>query len=191
MLFVQNLFMRAAPDCWEGSAMRKRCAIEKLHDRQSLMEPKVPEKSRRGRAANSPGCAALSLGCAALAVAAGILCTAAHAAELAPHDMILPDRLTWGINASSAAHLQAVGTERWLNEQLHPASDTVLPDGVRSQIEAMPDVHKFPFNIAVAFEAQAKSANQVAADFCRSSPGRAWAGLALRGSAHFLNVPPG
>jgi len=26
--------------------------------------------------------------------------------------MVLLDRLTWGINASSAAHLQAVGAER-------------------------------------------------------------------------------
>ena len=76
--------------------------------------------------------------------------------------MILLDRLTWGINASSAAHLQAVGTERWLTEQLHPAADAVLPDGVRAQIEAMTDVHKLPFDILAAFESQAKSANQVA-----------------------------
>jgi uncharacterized protein (DUF1800 family) len=150
----------------DAQALRDR----KSHDRQKSMEPKVPRNTRRGRPANSPGgialsldCAALGLGCAALAVAAGILCTAAaSAAELAPHDMILLDRLTWGINASSAAHLQAVGTERWLNEQLHPAPNIPLPDGVRSQIEAMPDVHKFPFDIAVAFDAQAKSANQVA-----------------------------
>ena len=31
-----------------------------------------------------------------------------------------------------------------------------------AQIEAMPDVHKFPFDIAVSFEQQGKSANQVA-----------------------------
>jgi uncharacterized protein (DUF1800 family) len=150
----------------DAQALRDR----KSHDRQKSMEPKVPRNTRRGRPANSPGgiglsldCATLFPGCAALAVAAGILCTAAaSAAELAPHDMILLDRLTWGINASSAAHLQAVGTERWLNEQLHPAPNIPLPDGVRSQIEAMPDVHKFPFDIAVAFDAQAKSANQVA-----------------------------
>jgi uncharacterized protein (DUF1800 family) len=97
------------------------------------------------------------------AVAAlGILTVVAtDAAELSPRDMILLDRLTWGINASSAAHLQAVGTERWLAEQLRPASNTALPDAVRAQIEAMPDVHKLPFDIAVAFDQQAKSANQV------------------------------
>jgi uncharacterized protein (DUF1800 family) len=87
---------------------------------------------------------------------------AAHAGELNPHDMVLLDRLTWGINASSAAHLQAVGAERWLQEQLHPAANVGLPDAVKAQIEAMPDVHKFPFDIAVSFDQQAKSANQVA-----------------------------
>jgi uncharacterized protein (DUF1800 family) len=71
------------------------------------------------------------------------------------------DRLTWGINASSAAHLQAVGTERWLQEQLHPGPITALPAAVKAQTEAMPDVHKFPFDVLVAFDMQAKSANQV------------------------------
>jgi len=77
------------------------------------------------------------------------------------HDLALLDRLTWGVNASSAAHLQAVGTERWLQEQLHPGPITALPAAVKAQIEAMPDVHKFPFDVLVAFDMQAKSANQV------------------------------
>src|SRR6202012_355316 len=72
------------------------------------------------------------------------------------------DRLTWGVNASSAEHLRAVGTERWLQEQLHPASSAALPEPARAQVEAMPDVHRFPFDIAVAYEQQAKSPNQVA-----------------------------
>jgi uncharacterized protein (DUF1800 family) len=100
---------------------------------------------------------------AALVLAAGFLGMAAcDAAELNPSDMALIDRLTWGINASTAAHFQAVGAERWLTEQLHPAPGIALPAAARSQIEAMPDVHKFPFDIAVAFDQQAKSANQVA-----------------------------
>jgi uncharacterized protein (DUF1800 family) len=103
------------------------------------------------------------LGLVPAVAALGILTiVASDAAELSSRDMILLDRLTWGINASSAAHLQAVGTERWLAEQLHPASNTALPDAARAQIEAMPDVHKLPFDIAVAFDQQAKSANQVA-----------------------------
>jgi uncharacterized protein (DUF1800 family) len=100
---------------------------------------------------------------AAMVLAAAIVSVgASDAAELNPRDMALLDRLTWGINASSAAHLQTVGTERWLVEQLHPAANTALPEAARTQVEAMPDVHKFPFDIAVAFDGQAKSANQVA-----------------------------
>jgi uncharacterized protein (DUF1800 family) len=138
----------------------QRCATAGLPDRQNSMEPTIPKSFRRGRSTNSAVRAALSLGCALLA---GILCApAASAAKLTPRDMILLDRLTWGINASSAAHLQAVGTERWLAEQLHPAPNSALPEAVRSQIEAMADVHKLPFDILVAFDSQAKSANQVA-----------------------------
>jgi len=98
----------------------------------------------------------------ALVLAARIFGIAgAQAGELSPHDLALLDRLTWGVNASSAAHLQAVGTERWLQEQLHPGPITALPAAVKAQIEAMPDVHKFPFDVLVAFDMQAKSANQV------------------------------
>src|SRR5271157_4725753 len=100
-----------------------------------------------------------------LAAAGGIIAavfqTAAQAADFNPTDLALLDRLTWGINASSAEHLRAIGTERWLQEQLHPASNTALPEAAKAQIEAMPDVHKFPFDIAISFEQQAKSANQV------------------------------
>jgi uncharacterized protein (DUF1800 family) len=113
-------------------------------------------------AARIPTCRWLQ--CAvALALAAGFLGTvASHAGELNPHDLALLDRLTWGINGSSAEHLRALGAERWLQEQLHPAANVGLPDAVKAQIEAMPDVHRFPFDIAVAFDQQAKSANQVA-----------------------------
>jgi uncharacterized protein (DUF1800 family) len=102
----------------------------------------------------------------ALAVVAAIIAeifgAAAQAADYNPSDLALLDRLTWGVNASSAEHLRAVGTERWLQEQLHPAANMVLPEAAKTQIETMPDVHRFPFDIAVSFEQQAKSANQVA-----------------------------
>ena len=94
---------------------------------------------------------------AALALAGA---TPSAAAELAPQDIAMLDRLTWGVNASAAGHLRDVGVERWLQEQLHPAN-AALPEAARAQIEAMPDVHKFPFDIAVAFEQQQKSASQV------------------------------
>ena len=120
-----------------------------------MTEPKASKRSRRSAWAGW-------LGLVPAVAALGILTVvASDAAELSPRDMILLDRLTWGINASSAAHLQAVGSERWLAEQLRPASNMALPDAARAQIEAMPDVHKLPFDILVAFDQQAKSANQV------------------------------
>ncbi|WP_407179121.1 DUF1800 domain-containing protein [Bradyrhizobium sp. STM 3562] len=85
----------------------------------------------------------------------------ANAGGLNAHDLALLDRLTWGVNVSSAAHLDAIGTERWLQEQLHPTANVALPAAAKAQIEAMPDVHKFPFDVMVAFDQQAKSANQV------------------------------
>src|SRR3982074_3395196 len=86
-----------------------------------MIEPKIPKKYRRYRPATS-------LACAAIVTVAGILSAgASHAAELNSHDMVLLDRLTWGINASSAAHLQAVGPERWLGEQLHPGRVWAAP----------------------------------------------------------------
>jgi uncharacterized protein (DUF1800 family) len=121
-----------------------------------MVNPQFPNHTRRCRPA-------IALGYAAFIMTTGVLSlTASQAGELNPHDMILLDRLTWGINASSAAHLQAVGADRWLAEQLHPAAGDALPDAARTQIEAMPDVHKFLFDIAVAFDAQGKAANQTA-----------------------------
>jgi uncharacterized protein (DUF1800 family) len=124
------------------------------------MEPSAVKKSLQRSLAISLACACLINALVAIATLFNI--AAAHAAELTPRDMIFLDRLTWGINASSAAHLQAVGTERWLSEQLHPAANSVLPERVSSQIEAMADVHKLPFDVAVAFDQQVKSANQIA-----------------------------
>jgi uncharacterized protein (DUF1800 family) len=118
------------------------------------MAPELHHKARGGRRATALLSAAL--------MGAVIFGGAAGAGELTARDMVLLDRLTWGISTSSAAHLQAVGAERWLAEQLHPSPSPAVPEAARSQIEAMADVHKFPFDIAVSFEQQAKSANQVA-----------------------------
>lgn len=120
-----------------------------------MNEPEIPGETRHDWPAGMVTRAAFGV----IAWIFGMV--ACQAAELSPHDMALLDRLTWGINASGAAHLQAVGVERWLTEQLHPAAAVALPDVVQSQIEAMPDVHRLPFDIAVAFDQQARSANQI------------------------------
>jgi uncharacterized protein (DUF1800 family) len=85
----------------------------------------------------------------------------ANAGELKATDFALMARLTWGVTTSSAEHLKAVGTDRWIEEQLHPQASYALPPAVQSQIEAMPDVHKLPFDVANAFDQRGRSANQV------------------------------
>ena len=96
-----------------------------------------------------------------MALAAGMHANTARADDLNPHDLALLDRLTFGVSTASAAHMHGLGAEHWLQEQLHPAGNPILPDAAKAQIDAMPDVHSFPFDIAVAFEQQSKSANQV------------------------------
>lgn len=99
---------------------------------------------------------------AALIMLNGILSgTSVQAAELSAHDMALLDRLSWGINASSAAHFQAVGAEHWLLEQLHPPVGSLLPDSAQAEIEAMSEVHKAPLDIAVEFEQRAKAIREI------------------------------
>ena len=87
--------------------------------------------------------------------------TSAHAADIAPRDLALIDRLTFGANASTVAHLESLGAERWLQEQLHPPTNLTLPEAAQAQIEAMPDVHKLPFDLASALDQQGKAANQI------------------------------
>jgi uncharacterized protein (DUF1800 family) len=82
------------------------------------------------------------------------------AAELSASDFAMMERLTFGVTPSGAEHLKTVGTGRWLEEQLHPQDAPGLPAAAEAQIEAMPDVHKFPFDIATAFDQQAQAANK-------------------------------
>ena len=126
-----------------------------------MVESGLSNKSGRSRIIATVSCAATII-IDALLINGGVAVGSSRAAELSLHDMVLVDRLTWGINASTATHLQAIGVERWLSEQLHPPANSTLPEVAKAEIEAMPDVHKFPFDIAVEFEQQAKAANQTA-----------------------------
>ena len=85
----------------------------------------------------------------------------AKAADIAPRDVVLLDRLTWGVTASSVAHFESLGAERWFQEQLHPPPGEDLPDAARTQIEAMTDVHRPLVEIAGAFATQGRTANQI------------------------------
>jgi uncharacterized protein (DUF1800 family) len=129
---------------------------------------KHPTK-RRG---SSPIAAAALFLLFTMADAAGAAEAVSHATS--PHDLALLDRLSFGVNASSVAHLQAVGAERWLSEQLHPPQHLALPETVQSAIETMPDVHALPFDVMAAFDAQGKALGQIADPEQRKSAQQAY-----------------
>ncbi len=56
-----------------------------------------------------------------------------NAAELG-----LVDRVTWGATPSAMAQIHAMGVQRWLDWQLHPAADDTLPPDAQAEIDAMP-----------------------------------------------------
>jgi uncharacterized protein (DUF1800 family) len=126
-----------------------------------MTEPGIPQKIHRGRMTAAISFVAISMVAALVTTRGPLGIAGVRAAELTPHDLALLDRLTWGVTPSSAAHLQAVGADRWLSEQLHPPANSALPKSVEAQIETMPDVHKLPFDVLVSFDQQGRSANQV------------------------------
>ena len=100
---------------------------------------------------------------AALVLALGLGAAPAGAqTPLSPHDLALLNRLTWGQSAASAAQMQAVGARRWLQMQLHPASNSALPPQAQAQIDAMPALAMPVADTVVRMEAQNRDARALA-----------------------------
>lgn len=77
---------------------------------------------------------------AAVLVTFGNGAFAQEAATLQPLsalDLAFINRVTWGVNASTAAEFQALGRDRWLDRQLHPGPKYRLPAAAEAQIAAM------------------------------------------------------
>ena len=91
-----------------------------------------------------------------------LMTAGARAGELTPQETALIDRLTWGVSGSSAARLQAIGKDRWLDEQLHAQGRAALPKAAQDQIDAMHDLQKSAFDSAAAFDQRGRAANQIA-----------------------------
>lgn len=85
----------------------------------------------------------------------------ADAAELSAHDLALIDRLSWGVNVSTAERVRSIGATRWLQEQLHPAAEIALPEPVTAQIAAMPDAAGVTPAMLASYQEQAKAANEI------------------------------
>lgn len=66
----------------------------------------------------------------------------ADALDQNARDLALVNRITWGANQSEMQRMKAVGLDRWLQDQLHPAPGDHLPPEVTAQIDALPMLHK-------------------------------------------------
>ena len=72
-----------------------------------------------------------------LAIAAPAVGVAADA-PLSQHDLMLLNRLTWGVTPADTAEMQKLGAKRWLDRQLHPSAKAALPGPVQAEIDALP-----------------------------------------------------
>src|SRR5260221_10331525 len=120
--------------CFDSSCVDLRCAHSEFVQKElALLQPCSYGDSDMRRAERSFRIAVC--GCS---VALALSAASAAAGEVKATDFALMDRLTWGVTTSGAEHLRAVGTDRWLDEQLHPKESPALPPSVQSQIEDMP-----------------------------------------------------
>lgn len=97
--------------------------------------------------------AALAYGAPGLAAEAGI--------PLGTADLALIDRLTWGVNESTAAEFSALGRDRWLDRQLHPGPKDKLPAAAQAQIATMPITTQPVTELAPSLTAQQRALNQI------------------------------
>jgi uncharacterized protein (DUF1800 family) len=79
---------------------------------------------------------------------------------LAPQELKLINRITWGANPSTASEFRTLGAEKFLNDQLHPRSDS-LPAAAQSQIDGLSISHTPLEQIVTEADQQAKIVNAI------------------------------
>jgi uncharacterized protein (DUF1800 family) len=81
--------------------------------------------------------------------------------SLSRADLQLLNRVTWGVDESSAAALARLGRDRWLAGQLHPSGHEALPAAAQAQIDALPIAHIALADLVSQMAAQNKAASQL------------------------------
>jgi uncharacterized protein (DUF1800 family) len=87
---------------------------------------------------------------------------AAANGPLAPADLALLNRVTWGVSASSASDMARLGPAKWLDGQLHPATGDHLPPDAQAQIDALPISRATVTDLVRNLDAEGKAANALA-----------------------------
>ena len=75
-----------------------------------------------------------------------------------PADIALVNRLTWGATASEVARMRAMGSENWLQAELHPPASDRLPPRAQAMIDALPDLHRPALGMARELAGQVEAA---------------------------------
>jgi uncharacterized protein (DUF1800 family) len=81
---------------------------------------------------------------------------------LSPQDFKLLNRITWGVNSSSAHEFARLGADAFIEKQLHPAIADPLPAQAQTQIDTLTDSKKSIETLVMELGQQAKSANAIA-----------------------------
>jgi uncharacterized protein (DUF1800 family) len=82
-------------------------------------------------------------------------------ATLSPADLAFIDRVTWGANESAVAEFAALGRDRWLERQLHPAAKDRLPAAAQAIVNGLPVATRALTEIVWPLAAQQRNANQI------------------------------
>ncbi len=82
-------------------------------------------------------------------------------APLAAADLAFIDRVTWGVNESTAVEYQMLGRDRWLERQLHPGAKDRLMAAAQAQIATMPISVQPLAELAPPLTAQQRALNQI------------------------------
>jgi uncharacterized protein (DUF1800 family) len=99
---------------------------------------------------------------AGIAMAAGPAPPTSGIGALSAQDIEFLNRMTWGVNSSSARELIALGADAFLERQLHPATAGHLPPQAQAEIDALGEPNKSMEALAIESDQQGKTANAIA-----------------------------
>jgi uncharacterized protein (DUF1800 family) len=132
------------------------------------MRPGLSLRSRRAASAPSRSRTLAISALSALLIAAGVALAASPAppgsdvVALSPQDIELLNRLTWGINSSSAKEFTELGFDGFLERQLHPSAADALPQQAQAEIDALGQASKPIETLAIESDQQGRAANAIA-----------------------------
>jgi uncharacterized protein (DUF1800 family) len=98
---------------------------------------------------------------AGVAVAAGPTPPKSEIVALSPQDIEFLNRLTWGVNSSSAKEFIELGPDAFLERQLHPSAADRLPPQAQAELDALSESNKPIETLAMESDQQGKAANAI------------------------------